>query len=146
MSLRSPSASAASSSLQLSLVALDDPADRVALATRWRALEARAEGSFFTRWAWIGTWLALLPDAVRPRLLQARRGERDVGLAQIEAGLAWHFRRYAAEQPAARRQAFEQAEQRARRRRAGLWQDATPVAPWQYREQARINPRVRAPA
>lgn len=73
-------------------------------------------------------------------------GERDVGLAQIEAGLAWHFRRYAAEQPAARRQAFEQAEQRARRRRAGLWQDATPVAPWQYREQARINPRVRAPA
>lgn len=69
MSLRSPSASAASSSLQLSLVALDDPADRVALATRWRALEARAEGSFFTRWAWIGTWLALLPDEVRPRLL-----------------------------------------------------------------------------
>ena len=86
MSLRSPSASAASSSLQLSLVALDDPADRVALATRWRALEARAEGSFFTRWAWIGTWLALLPDAVRPRLLQARRGERDVGLALVVDG------------------------------------------------------------
>lgn len=86
MSSRSPSASAASSSLQLSLVALDDPADRVALATRWRALEARAEGSFFTRWAWIGTWLALLPDAVRPRLLQARRGERDVGLALVVDG------------------------------------------------------------
>ena len=59
---------------------------RAALATRWRALEARAEGSFFTRWAWVGTWLALLPDTVQPRLLQARRGGRDVGLALVVDG------------------------------------------------------------
>ena len=79
-------------------------------------------------------------------IADVRRDERDIGLAQLEAGLAWHFRRYAVEQPVARRLVFEQAEQRARRRRAGLWRDETPVAPWQYREQARISPRVRAPA
>lgn len=79
-------------------------------------------------------------------IADVRSDERDVGLAQIEAGLAWHFRRYADEQPAARRRTFAQAEQRARQRRAGLWRDETPVAPWQYRQQARVNPRVRAPA
>ena len=79
-------------------------------------------------------------------IADVRSDERDVGLAQLEAGLAWHFRRYAVEQPSAQRRVFELTEQRARQRRAGLWRDDTPVAPWQYREQARVNPRVRAPA
>ena len=53
--------------------------DADALALRWRALEARAEGSFFLSWTWIGAWMAGLE---RPPLLVAvTDGEgRDVAL------------------------------------------------------------------
>lgn len=31
--------------------------DRTDLATRWQALEARSEASFFLRWTWVSAWL-----------------------------------------------------------------------------------------
>lgn len=63
----------------------------------------------------------------------------DVALAQIEAGLAWHFIRYAREQRPGLRTAYAGAEQRARAARLGLWQDAQPQAPWLFRDQQRAN-------
>lgn len=57
----------------------------------------------------------------------------DIGLEQIRAGLAWHYSRYAREQPAAQRERYEETERRARERRTGLWGDAHPVAPWDFR-------------
>lgn len=57
----------------------------------------------------------------------------DVGLEQIKAGLAWHYSRYAKEQPAAQRERYAETEQRARQRREGLWSDAHPIAPWDFR-------------
>jgi endonuclease YncB( thermonuclease family) len=65
------------------------------------------------------------------------RDGRDAGLAQIEAGLAWHYARYAAEQPGAERSAYAQAERAARAARRGLWAEAAPVAPWDWRAQRR---------
>jgi endonuclease YncB( thermonuclease family) len=65
---------------------------------------------------------------------------RDVGLAQVAAGLAWHFRRYAAEQPAARREAYAAAERHARAAHAGLWHDDDPMPPWGWRALARRAP------
>lgn len=59
---------------------------------------------------------------------------RDVGLAQIEAGMAWHFKRYAGEQSAAERQAYARAEERARSNGVGLWVDQNPVPPWEWRK------------
>ena len=59
--------------------------------------------------------------------------ERDVGLAQIEAGLAWHFKRFAADQSAQQRRAYARAEQRARDERIGMWREANLVEPWRYR-------------
>ena len=38
-----------------------------ALALEWRALEG--ETSFFLTWDWIGLWLEMLPQALRPMLL-----------------------------------------------------------------------------
>ena len=51
------------------------------LEPMWRALEARAEPSFFLSWHWIGTWLA--ESGIKPSLLVARRSDVIVGLALI---------------------------------------------------------------
>lgn len=53
------------------------------LAREWRALEERAQPSFFVSWSWIGPWLSTLPQQVRPQLLRAMRGERLLGLAVV---------------------------------------------------------------
>ncbi len=62
---------------------------------------------------------------------------RDAGLAQLEAGLAWFFRRYASEQPPAQRRAYAQAEATARQARLGLWRDPKPLPPWDFRRGQR---------
>jgi endonuclease YncB( thermonuclease family) len=64
-------------------------------------------------------------------------GEADVGLALLEAGLAWHFKRYAAEQAAPQRQRYAAAEQRARDDGIGMWREAGLVEPWRFRAQQR---------
>lgn len=46
----------------------------------WSTLEDRAGQTVFTSWAWIGTWLALLPKEIEPLLLRFMRGTRTVGL------------------------------------------------------------------
>lgn len=58
---------------------------------------------------------------------------RDAGLAQIQRGLAWHFKRYEREQSAADRAAYAKAEKEARAARRGLWRDPEAVAPWDVR-------------
>jgi endonuclease YncB( thermonuclease family) len=58
---------------------------------------------------------------------------KDVGLAQLDAGLAWWFRKYAHEQYPKARIDYEAAEDRAAADRVGLWQDANPVPPWEWR-------------
>jgi endonuclease YncB( thermonuclease family) len=57
----------------------------------------------------------------------------DAGLAQITMGRAWWFRKYAAEQPPEDRARYEFAEREARAKKAGLWRDAQPVPPWEWR-------------
>lgn len=57
-------------------------------------------------------------------------GGRDVGLAMVEAGLAWHFTRYSSDPRLAA------AEREAREARRGLWRDPNPIPPWEYRHPA----------
>ncbi len=59
----------------------------------------------------------------------------DVCLEQIKAGLAWHYKRYASEQPAQDRADYAAAEDRAKSERIGLWSDARPTAPWDWRRE-----------
>jgi hypothetical protein len=61
----------------------------------------------------------------------------DAGLAQVTAGLAWWYRKYAKEQSAEDAQRYELAEQEARSHRAGLWSDGQPMPPWDWRKAAR---------
>jgi endonuclease YncB( thermonuclease family) len=61
----------------------------------------------------------------------------DINLELVRAGLAWHYRAYEREQPPEERELYAEAEKRARERRQGLWNDAHPVAPWDFRRRGR---------
>ena len=61
----------------------------------------------------------------------------DVNLALVRDGHAWWFRRYAHEQTAADRKLYEQAEERARAAKIGLWSLPDPVPPWDFRRKKR---------
>lgn len=65
---------------------------------------------------------------------------RDAGLAMLRSGLAWYAPAHAAELQPGDRGLYRDAEAAARRARVGLWADADPVPPWQYR---RDHPRGR---
>lgn len=58
----------------------------------------------------------------------------DCNLRQVERGLAWHYKQYVREQQLADRIQYDAAEGAARRDRLGLWQDATPQPPWEFRQ------------
>ncbi|MEJ7806288.1 MAG: thermonuclease family protein [Telluria sp.] len=53
----------------------------------------------------------------------------DVNKEQIARGMAWMYRRYANER------SYSDAEQRAQARRVGIWIEAQPVAPWEFRRK-----------
>jgi endonuclease YncB( thermonuclease family) len=57
----------------------------------------------------------------------------DVGLEQVRRGLAWHYVKYAHEQPPQARLDYSRAEEQARHSRSGLWTVAAPTPPWDYR-------------
>lgn len=61
----------------------------------------------------------------------------DVNLEQVRRGMAWHYRAYQREQSAADRKTYADVEEQARTARVGLWRDADPAAPWEFRRQHR---------
>jgi len=58
------------------------------------------------------------------------RGE-DAGAAQVRAGMAWAYQRYKAGPELLRLQ------EQARSAGTGLWSDAEPVPPWEWRKRSR---------
>ena len=67
----------------------------------------------------------------------------DVGLEQMKAGLAWHYKHYQQEQAPHDRAHYAAVEQLARARSAGLWRELDPVPPWEFRNAARHRPRAK---
>ena len=66
----------------------------------------------------------------------------DANLAQLQAGWAWHYRRYQGEQSAEDRARYSEAERLARETQKGLWQSHTPPEPpWDYRARTKTAPR-----
>ncbi len=70
--------------------------------------------------------------------------DENVGLAQINQGWAWYFRRYKDDLELSQQLRYEFAEQTARQKRLGLWAgiDAgnpalAPEPPWRFRERMR---------
>ena len=60
-------------------------------------------------------------------------GSQDANLRQIQLGLAWHYKAYAQEQSPADRKAYAEAELVAKAAKLGLWKDAAPEPPWEFR-------------
>ena len=59
---------------------------------------------------------------------------RSLNLALLEAGLAWHYKRYSQDPE------FAAAEEEARAAGQGLWIDANPTPPWEWRRQEEAPP------
>ena len=62
---------------------------------------------------------------------------KDANLMQIEHGMAWWYRAYQKDQSANDRRLYETAETSAKAKKVGLWADAKPVPPWEFRRAAR---------
>lgn len=57
----------------------------------------------------------------------------DINLEQVKAGLAWHYKQFQKNQSAQDRELYSNAEAQAKAGRIGLWADASPTPPWDYR-------------
>lgn len=64
---------------------------------------------------------------------------QDVNLVQVERGMAWFYRQYQREQSPNDRRLYEAAEDAAKADRRGLWRDADPMPPWDFRHN-KIKP------
>lgn len=60
-------------------------------------------------------------------------GDQDVNLEQLRRGLAWYYRKYAAELTPEDRLAYDGTETSAKARKAGLWVHPAPTPPWDFR-------------
>ena len=67
----------------------------------------------------------------------------DVGLTLVQQGYAWHFKKYERAQPKPDRAIYADAEMKARPVRAGLWRDADPLPPWEWRKTKRDSEAIR---
>ena len=59
--------------------------------------------------------------------------DKDINLEQVKAGMAWHYKEYEREQSNADRVTYAHAEEEARNARRGLWADANPIEPSEFR-------------
>ena len=62
---------------------------------------------------------------------------RDINLAQVSSGYAWHFKRYQKQQSSIDRELYSQAELYAKKNKLGLWGEKKPIAPWKWRKMKR---------
>ena len=60
----------------------------------------------------------------------------DAGLAMVTAGMAWWYRAYVREQTPLERGQYEFAEVEAKAKHAGLWREADPTPPWEWRSSS----------
>jgi len=63
----------------------------------------------------------------------------DVGLEQIKAGMAWHYKHYQNEQSKEDRKSYSSAERLAKKKQVGLWGDKNPIQPWKWRRDKRLK-------
>lgn len=64
-------------------------------------------------------------------------GDTDVNLAQVKAGLAWHYKKYERDQTTEDRVNYLSAEKEARAFNYGLWRSDNPIPPWDFRKGTR---------
>jgi endonuclease YncB( thermonuclease family) len=75
-------------------------------------------------------------DKYRREVGKVLVGGKDANLEQVARGFAWHYKAYEREQPPNDRKLYAAAEIEARAARRGLWADADPMPPWEFRHRA----------
>jgi endonuclease YncB( thermonuclease family) len=75
--------------------------------------------------------------AVAQVFVPAEDGPVDVGLQQLQAGLAWFYDRYRNDLPASSREPYAVVAEAARRAARGLWQAPQAQPPWEFRRRGR---------
>lgn len=116
--------------------------NRATLRIRMEGIDAPEKGMAFYKVA--KDYLAQLCFGKEVRLVKTKTDKygrtiaktfiddrRELGLLMVEAGYAWHFKKYSSDLKLA------DAEIRARAAQVGLWADKTPVAPWNWRRGRR---------
>jgi endonuclease YncB( thermonuclease family) len=68
---------------------------------------------------------------------------KDVNLAMVQAGMAWHYKQYEREQTAVQAASYSASEQLAQAAGRGLWSQPNAVPPWSWR-QARNDSRAQS--
>ncbi|MCS4533056.1 thermonuclease family protein [Neisseria montereyensis] len=77
-------------------------------------------------------------DRYKREVAQIRLNDRDLNLAQIEQGHAWHYVSIAKRQQSETGYAlYAAAEMNARYHKKGLWRQRNPQAPWDFRRRER---------
>lgn len=66
-------------------------------------------------------------------------GDLDVNAEQIREGFAWHYKQHQRDQSEENRRFYAEAEDAARNQKVGLWGDADPQPPWDYRKEEKNN-------
>jgi endonuclease YncB( thermonuclease family) len=64
-------------------------------------------------------------------------GGMDANLEQVTRGMAWHYKAYEREQPPNDRKLYAAAENASKAARRGLWADADPTPPWDFRHRGK---------
>ena len=59
---------------------------------------------------------------------------KDINLQQVKDGFAWHYKEYQREQTADDQILYAEAEEEARKAKCGLWFDAQPQTPSDFRK------------
>jgi endonuclease YncB( thermonuclease family) len=78
-------------------------------------------------------------DKYQRSVVLLRVGGKDINAEQVKAGFAWHYQHFAKGKQSTEQFAlYQAAEGEARAARRGLWQEATPMPPWDWR---RAHPR-----
>ena len=67
----------------------------------------------------------------------------DINLEQVREGSAWVYTQYLRELTIGDRRLYLEVEQQAKSRHAGLWLDANPEPPWQWRKDRRSHHRIK---
>jgi endonuclease YncB( thermonuclease family) len=70
--------------------------------------------------------------------------DRDISLQMIRDGVAWFDRAYENDMSEEERRLYAESEQAARNERRGIWQEAQPTPPWEWR-RARSQPQRSLP-
>lgn len=63
----------------------------------------------------------------------------DANLEQVRVGMAWHYKQYQKEQSRDERVSYADTEEQARAGRRGLWVDADPTPPWDWRREQKAK-------